>query len=60
VGGRFHRTGTRVLSGAMVVIGAAVIVSAAARGAGVGAYVLGALITAAGGVRLWVERRRRR
>ena len=44
----------------MIVIGVAVLVSAAARGAGVGAYVLGALIAGAGGLRMWVERRRRR
>jgi len=60
VGGRFHRTGTQVLSWAMVVIGAAALVSAAVRGSGTGAYLLGGLIVAAGAVRLWVERRRRR
>ncbi|MEW6582429.1 MAG: hypothetical protein AB1416_06690 [Actinomycetota bacterium] len=57
---RFHRRATTVLSGALVVVGVAQVISAAVRGAGAGAYVLGALFVAVGGARLWLESRRRR
>ncbi|HEX2015590.1 MAG TPA: hypothetical protein VGN69_02770 [Solirubrobacteraceae bacterium] len=56
---QLHRTGTRVLSGAMVVIGVALIVRslAGAGGSGVIGVVLGVLFIAAGAGRLWALRR---
>jgi hypothetical protein len=55
-----HRTGTRILSVAMLVIGLAMIVRAVAGGGGPLAVgvVFGALFVAAGAGRLWVARPR--
>jgi len=55
-----HRTGTRVLSVALLLIGVALIVRTVAAGGGAGAIgiVLGVLFVAAGAGRLWVARRR--
>jgi hypothetical protein len=55
-----HRTGTRVLSVAMLVIGLAMIVRAVTAGGGPLAVgvVFGALFVAAGAGRLWVARPR--
>jgi hypothetical protein len=59
--GQLHRSSTRVLSGALVVIGLVLIVRTLAAGGGglaVG-VVLGVLFVAAGGGRLWLQERRR-
>ena len=55
-----HRTGTRILSVAMLVIGLAMIIRALAGGGGPLAVgvVFGALFVAAGAGRLWVARPR--
>jgi hypothetical protein len=55
-----HRTGTWILSAAMLVIGLAMIVRAIAGGGGPLAVgvVFGALFVAAGAGRLWVARPR--
>jgi len=57
---QLHRAGTRVLSGAMVLIGLAMIASTLLRGGGPLALglLLGLLFCAAGAGRLHVERRR--
>jgi hypothetical protein len=54
-----HRTATRVLSGAMLVLGLAMIVVAVAAGGGPLArgVILGLLFVAAGAGRLWVASR---
>ena len=55
-----QRTGTRVLSGLMVIVGIALLVSTLARGGGplsVG-VVLGVMFCALGAGRLWTERER--
>ena len=51
---------TLLLSGVMVLLGVAIIVRTVAAGGGPAAYgiVFGVLLIAAGGGRLWVERRR--
>jgi hypothetical protein len=53
-----HRTATRVLSSAMLVLGLAMIVVAVAAGGGLLArgVILGLLFVAAGAGRLWVAR----
>ena len=55
-GERAHRTGTLILSGAMVLIGIALIATAIAVGAGAtsGRIILGVLLVAAGGARLYL------
>jgi hypothetical protein len=55
-GGRAHRTGTLILSSAMVVIGIALIATAIAVGASAisGRIILGVLFLAAGGARLYL------
>jgi hypothetical protein len=55
-GARAHRTGTLILSGAMVLIGIALIATAIAVGAGAtsGRIILGVLFVAAGGARLYL------
>jgi hypothetical protein len=52
-----HRSSTRVLSAAMLVIGVAMIISTVARGGGALAIglVMGVLFTAAGAGRLYVS-----
>jgi hypothetical protein len=61
-GRQVHRTGTLVLSAAMVVIGFALLVQAVAAGSGstIVRLLLGALFIAAGGLRTYVELRRSR
>jgi hypothetical protein len=53
-----HRTGTRVLSLAMLVVGLAMIVRAVTGGGGILAVgvIFGVLFVAAGAGRLWVAR----
>ena len=53
-----HRTSTRVLSSAMLILGLAMIVVALAAGGGALArgVIVGALFVAAGAGRLWVAR----
>jgi hypothetical protein len=55
-GARAHRTGTLILSGAMVLIGIALIVTAIAVGVSAvsGRIILGVLFLAAGGARLYL------
>jgi hypothetical protein len=55
-GARAHRTGTLILSTAMVLIGVALIVTAIAVGASAtsGRIILGVLFLAAGGARLYL------
>ncbi len=55
---RARRTGTRILSAAMVLIGVALIVRTFVAGGGVGArgVIVGALFVAAGLGRLWLAR----
>jgi hypothetical protein len=59
-GGRdIHRHATRTLSLVMVVIGVAMVVTTIARGGGpfAAGILLGALFVAAGGARLYLQRR---
>lgn len=58
---QLHRTSTRLLSGALVVIGVALIARTVAAGGGPLAtgVVLGVLFTLAGAGRLWLQERRR-
>jgi hypothetical protein len=53
---RAHRTGTLILSTAMILIGVALVVTAIAVGASVvsGRIILGVLFVAAGGARLYL------
>ena len=53
-----HRTSTRILSTALLVLGVAMIVSALARGGGALALgvVLGTMLTLIGAGRLWLAR----
>jgi hypothetical protein len=55
-GARAHRTGTLILSSAMILIGIALVVTAIAVGAGIasGRIILGILFVAAGGARLYL------
>lgn len=55
-GARAHRTGTLILSSAMILIGIALVVTAIAVGAGIasGRIILGVLFVAAGGARLYL------
>jgi hypothetical protein len=55
-GDRAHRTGTLILSGAMVLIGIALVTTAIAVGASAisGRIILGVLFLAAGGARLYL------
>jgi hypothetical protein len=54
-----HRTGTRVLSGLLVVVGVAILAVTIARGGGPLAtgILLGLLFAGAGVGRLWVQRK---
>jgi hypothetical protein len=58
---RAYRLSTRVLSALLVLIGLAMVAAALARGGGVLALgvVLGAMLTALGGARLWLALRPR-
>ena len=53
---RAHRTGTLILSTAMILIGVALVVTAISVGASIisGRIILGALFVAAGGARLYL------
>lgn len=53
---RAHRTGTLILSSAMILIGVALVVTAVAVGASIisGRIILGVLFVAAGGARLYL------
>ena len=53
---RAHRTGTLILSTAMILIGVALVVTAVAVGASIisGRIILGVLFVAAGGARLYL------
>jgi hypothetical protein len=53
---RAHRTGTLILSTAMILIGVALVVTAIAVGASIisGRIILGVLFVAAGGARLYL------
>ena len=53
---RAHRTGTLILSTAMILIGVALVVTALAVGASIisGRIILGVLFVAAGGARLYL------
>jgi multisubunit Na+/H+ antiporter MnhB subunit len=59
---KLHRTSTRVLSLAMVVIGVALVVRTLAAGGGAVALgvILGVLFVAAGGARLYLQARQAR
>jgi hypothetical protein len=55
-GARAHRTGTLILSSAMILIGIALVVTAIVVGASIasGRIILGVLFVAAGGARLYL------
>jgi hypothetical protein len=55
-----YERATAFLSYVLIALGVAQIVTAAVRGSGAGAYLLGAVFIAVGSLRIWLAAQRRR